>query len=68
MTLSKFSLLFPVLYKKHLVDGITVKDIFLKRLFRFSGKVPGKIIRKSEGEIIYCIWDVNKKTAAIVCS
>lgn len=61
MNLSKFSFFFGYYVKKHLLKNVTAGDIFLKRFFRFEGKVPGKVIKKSGGEILYSISTVNGK-------
>jgi hypothetical protein len=62
MNPSKFSFFFRYYIKKHLLKSITPNDIFLKRFFRFTGKVPGRIIKRSAGEILYSIEDVNGRS------
>ena len=62
MNFSKFSFFFRYYIKKHLLKNVTANDIFLKRFFRFAGRVPGKIIKRSDTEILYNIEDVNRKS------
>ncbi len=59
MNLSKFSFFFRYYIKKHLLKNVTANDIFLKRFFRFAGKVPGRAIKRSEVEIVYNVENVN---------
>lgn len=61
MNSSKFFFFFRYYIKKHLLKNVTANDIFLKRFFRFTSKVPGRIIKRSEAEILYNIEDVNGK-------
>lgn len=61
MNLSKFYFFSRYYIKKHLLKNVTANDIFLKRFFRFAGKVPGKAMKRSEEEIVYSIEDVNGK-------
>lgn len=61
MNLSKFSFFTRYYFKKHFLKNVTAGDIFLKRFFRFAGKVPGKTIKRSEQEIVYRMESVNGK-------
>ena len=61
MNLSKLTFFFGYYIKKHLLKNVSANDIFLKRFFRFAGKVPGRAIKRSEEEIVYSIENVNGK-------